>query len=51
VVFARTYRSYVFNYSLGEDIVRDWIGTGPDRRERFFRILDRPVVPSELVKP
>ncbi len=49
VQFAKTYRSYVFNYSLGEDIVREWIGTGPDRRERFYRLLDRPVVPSDLV--
>lgn len=48
VEFAKTYRSYVFNYSLGEDIVRDWIGTGPDRRKRFYEILDRPVVPSDL---
>jgi len=48
VEFAKTYRSYVFNYSLGEDLVRAWIGNGPDRRERFFAILDRPVVPSDL---
>jgi hypothetical protein len=48
VQFAKAYRSYVFNYSLGEDIVREWIGTGPDRRERFYAILDRPVVPSDL---
>src|SRR5262245_13275298 len=48
VQFARTYRSYVFNYSLGEDIVRRWIGDGPDRRERFYALLDRPVVPSDL---
>jgi len=48
VAFAKTYRSYVFNYSLGEDVVREWIGTGPDRRERFYAILDRPVVPSDL---
>jgi len=48
VAFAKTYRSYVFNYSLGEDIVRMWIGSGPDRAERFFAILDRPVVPSDL---
>jgi len=48
VSFAATYRSYVFNYSLGEDIVRDWIGTGPDRRRRFYELLDRPVVPSDL---
>ena len=48
VQFARAYRSYVFNYSLGEDIVRDWIGDGPDRRDRFYDILSRPVVPSDL---
>jgi hypothetical protein len=48
VHFAKTYRSYVFNYSLGEDVVRKWIGTGPDRRERFYALLDRPVVPSDL---
>jgi hypothetical protein len=48
VDFAKTYRSYVFNYSLGEDVVRNWVGSGPDRRERFFRLLDRPVVPSDL---
>lgn len=50
VQFAKTYRSYVFNYSLGEDIVREWIGTGQDRRDRFYRLLDRPVVPSDLRK-
>ena len=50
VKFAATYRSYVFNYSLGEDIVRAWIGTGPDRRQRFYDLLDRPVVPSDLEK-
>jgi hypothetical protein len=49
VQFAMTYRSYVFNYSLGEDIVREWIGTGPDRRSGSTT-LDRPVVPSELVR-
>lgn len=48
VAFAKTYRSYVFNYSLGEDVVHEAIGDGPDRRERFFDLLVRPVVPSEL---
>jgi len=48
VQFAKTYRSYVFNYSLGEEIVRAWIGTGPNRRERFYGLLDRPVVPTDL---
>mgnify|MGYP001165947721 CR=1 FL=1 len=38
VQFAKTYRSYVFNDSLREDI----------DRERFYSLLDRPVVPSDL---
>lgn len=46
--FAKTYRSYVYNYTLGEDVVRAYIGTGPDRVERFYDILSRPVVPSDL---
>jgi hypothetical protein len=46
--FARTYRSYVFNYSLGEDIVRAYVGEGPGASQRFFDILSRPVVPSDL---
>lgn len=50
IEFARTYRSYIYNYTLGEDLVRDWIGTGPDRRERFYDLLQRPVVPSDLVR-
>lgn len=50
VDFAKTYRSYVFNYTVGEDVVHAWIGNGPDRRERFFDILSRPVVPSDLRK-
>ena len=48
VQFAKAYRSYVFNYSLGEDIVHRWVGTGTDRTDRFFDLLTRPVVPSDL---
>ena len=46
--FARGYRSYVYTYTVGEDLVRAYIGDGPDRAERFFDILQRPVTPSEL---
>jgi len=48
LAFDRTYRSYVFNYSAGLDIVERWLGTGSDRAARFFDLLQRPVVPSEL---
>jgi hypothetical protein len=46
--FARTYRSYVFTYELGEDLVEAYLGTGPDRAARFFGLLQRPVTPREI---
>jgi hypothetical protein len=46
--FFRTYRSYVFNYTVGLDLVERWVGTGSDRAARYFDLLQRPVVPSEL---
>lgn len=48
VDFSRTYRSYVVNYVAGEDLVRAWIGDGPDRDHRFFDLLQRPATPSGL---
>ena len=48
VDFARTYRSYVYNYTLGEDLVKDYVGAGPDRVERFFGLLRGPIVPSQI---
>jgi hypothetical protein len=47
--FARTYRSYVFTYTAGEDLVRAYIGEGEDRADRFFRLLQRPATPSGLL--
>jgi hypothetical protein len=47
--FFRTYRSYVFNYTAGLDLVERWVGTGSDRAARYFDLLQRPVVPSELL--
>ena len=49
VDFSRTYRSYVFNYTAGEDLVREYIGAGDDRLARFFDLLQRPVTPAGLV--
>ncbi|MBP7147824.1 MAG: hypothetical protein KBD01_09780 [Acidobacteria bacterium] len=46
--FIKGYRSYVFTYTVGKDLVEAWIGKGPDRLARFFDLLQRPVVPSEL---
>ena len=46
--FAKTYRSYVFNYTVGEDLVRAHVGEGPDRAARFFALLRSPATPSSL---
>lgn len=46
--FYRTYRTYIYTYSVGQDLVEAWVGEGAGARERFFGLLDRPVVPSEL---
>jgi hypothetical protein len=55
VRFFDTYRSYVINYNLGQDLVREWIerqgGTAddPERRwELFEQLLASPRLPSGL---
>ena len=55
VRFIDQYRSYVINYNLGQDLVRDYIerrgGTSdkPERRwEEFVALLSTPMLPSEL---
>jgi hypothetical protein len=48
IEFAKTYRAYEFTYTVGEDLVKAYVGTGPDRTKRFFDLLDRPVTPSML---
>jgi hypothetical protein len=56
VRFFDTYRSYVINYNLGRDLVRDYIerqaGAGADRAaarwEAFIRLLASPRLPSGL---
>jgi hypothetical protein len=53
--FFDTYRSYVINYNLGQDLVREWVeargGTADDPARRwqvFSRLLTTPRVPSAL---
>ncbi len=55
VKFIEKYRSYVINYNLGQDIVKDYIirngGTDnhPERRWQLFEhIISTPQTPSEL---
>jgi len=52
VRFIDTYRSYVINYNLGEQIVRDWVergGASPQERwARFADLLASPRLPADL---
>lgn len=53
VRFMDQYRSYVINYNLGKDMVRQYIekraGTGQAKRwEEFRTLLSSPVLPSSL---
>jgi hypothetical protein len=52
VDFFDTYRSYVINYNLGQDLVRQYVESGAQneqqRWERFERLLSTAVQPSDL---
>ena len=52
VKFIDTYRSYVINYGLGREMVRDHVNAaGPDQSARWARmeqILSEPTLPSDL---
>lgn len=53
VKFIDTYRSYVINYGLGREMVRDYVNAaGPDQNARWQRmeqILSEPTLPSDLL--
>ena len=50
--FIEQYRSYVLNYSLGQDIVRDYIERqGADSRwDTFERMLTELVTASDMTR-
>lgn len=52
VDFFDTYRSYVINYNLGEDLVRDYVERGASTRDarwqRFSTLLASPMLPDDL---
>ncbi|HEX7048092.1 MAG TPA: hypothetical protein VF275_11040 [Gammaproteobacteria bacterium] len=54
VGFIDTYRSYVINYNLGRDLVRDYVERNADSREErwevFAELLGSPRLPSSLVE-
>ena len=53
IAFTDKYRSYVINYGLGQDLVRQYIdaaGTTPQARwSAMERILSEPTLPSDLL--
>jgi hypothetical protein len=52
VSFIERYRSYVINYNVGRDLVRDWVeraGSREERWSRFIELLSTPMLPSNLV--
>ena len=55
VKFIDQYRSYVINYNLGKDLVRQYVerhaGTNDEKRWRVFAdLLSSPRLPSDLSK-
>lgn len=52
--FADTYRSYIINYSSGQELVRDYVERGRDTQEErwdaYRRILTEPTLPRDLVE-
>ncbi len=53
VDFNEQYRSYVINYGLGMEMVRDWVETQGDapvwRWKAMERLLSEPMLPGDLV--
>jgi hypothetical protein len=54
--FIDTYRSYVINYNLGQDMVDNYINSlggtedKPEKRWQLFKeLLSMPVLPSDLL--
>lgn len=54
VDFIETYRGYVINYALGQDVIADYINRqsakGQDPWDSFKYILDTPVAVSDLIE-
>ena len=54
VRFFDTYRSYVINYNLGQDLVKAYVeraATPAERWRRFGELLSTPRLPSDLTTP
>lgn len=43
------WRSYGFNYTLGQDIVQTFLSASTDKLEAFARLLQEPMTPGQVV--
>ncbi|MCE3289158.1 MAG: hypothetical protein K0R83_1170, partial [Caulobacter sp.] len=54
ISFTETYRSYVINYGLGQDMAQAYVeAAAPDQDGRwkaFARLISEPSVPADLLK-
>ncbi len=48
LAFIRTYRSYIFNYTAGEDLVQSYLDQQTQPIQAFFGLLQEPVTPTQL---
>jgi hypothetical protein len=58
IKFFDQYRSYIINYTVGEDLVEHWVeaqggtASNPERRWHLFEdLISKPVLPSALTTP
>ncbi|MEO1408195.1 MAG: hypothetical protein AAFV54_17185, partial [Pseudomonadota bacterium] len=47
--FVDTYRAYVINYNIGQDIARAYVEAGDDPWARFERVLTAPLTASDII--
>jgi hypothetical protein len=51
LAFIDTYRSYIINYGLGQDLVQDWVERqGPDHWQTMERLLSSQLLPVDLLE-
>lgn len=45
------WRSYGYNYTLGQDLVAAFLDASPDRTRAFARLLSEPLTPRQIQRP
>jgi hypothetical protein len=47
--FIETYRSYIINYGLGQDMIADYVERAPDHWKAFEDLISEPSLPADLL--